>query len=87
MFLAGSGRTPTLNAREAVGPHDSEERRRPGYTALVREGRLAPGLAADDHVGLHFAGTELGEVVTSVAGQAAYRVDRDGESRLDATVL
>ena len=76
-FLAGS-----------MCPHyDSEERRRPVYTALVREGRLAPGIAADDHVGLHFAGTALAEFVTSVAGQAAYRVDRDGETRIDATVL
>jgi hypothetical protein len=57
------------------------------YTSLVREGKLVPGLAADDHVGLHFAGTELADIVTAVAGQAAYRVDRDSETRLEVRVL
>jgi peptidase E len=69
-------------------PHyDSEERRRPLYAELVREGTLAPGLAADDHVGLHFVGTELDEVVTAVAGHTAYNVERDSETTLDARVL
>jgi peptidase E len=69
-------------------PHyDGEERRRPVYTQLVQDGELAPGIAADDHVGLHFVGTELAEAVTSAPGHAAYRVDRDGETRLDARVL
>jgi peptidase E len=76
-FLAGS-----------MCPHfDSEERRRPVYTRLVREGTLPPGLAADDSVGLHFVGTELAEVVTAVSGSTAYRVDGDGETRLDARLL
>jgi peptidase E len=76
-FLAGS-----------MCPHyDGEERRRPVYTSLVHEGKLVPGLAADDHVGLHFAGVELAEIVTAVAGQAAYRVDRDSETRLEVRVL
>jgi dipeptidase E len=69
-------------------PHyDGEERRRPVYTRLVREGRLPPGLAADDGVGLHYTGTELTAVVTATPGKAAYRVDRDGEQRVDARVL
>jgi dipeptidase E len=69
-------------------PHyDSEEGRRPVYTRLVRDGTLPPGLAADDAVGLHFAGTNLAEVVSAVAGSAAYRVDSDGETRLDARLL
>jgi dipeptidase E len=69
-------------------PHyDSEERRRPVYTRLVREGMLPPGLAADDAVGLHLAGTELVEAVSAVAGSAAYRVDSAGETRLDARLL
>lgn len=69
-------------------PHyDGEERRRPVYERLVREGKLPPGIAADDAVGLHFVGTELAEVVTAASGATAYRVDRDGETRLDARVL
>jgi dipeptidase E len=69
-------------------PHyDGEERRRPVYESLVRDGRLPPGIAADDGVGLHYIGTELAEVVTAASGSTAYRVDRDGETRLDARLL
>ena len=37
--------------------------------------------------GLHFTGTELGEVVTSRSGASGYRVTRDGETELDARLL
>src|SRR6266508_2342219 len=48
-------------------PHyDGEEQRRPVYTRLVANG-LAPGIAADDDVGIRFVGTELREVVTARA--------------------
>jgi peptidase E len=68
-------------------PHyDGEERRRPRYRELVDDG-FPPGLAADDGVGLRFAGTELVEVVTCRPGAAAYRVDAGGEERLDAREL
>jgi dipeptidase E len=85
---------PELAAMECLGllpgsacPHyDGEERRRPVYTRLVAEG-LAPGIAADDDVGVHFVGTELREVVTSRDGAAAYRVNAAGEQRLDARLL
>jgi dipeptidase E len=75
-FLAGS----------ACPHYDGEERRRPVYTQLVAEG-LAPGIAADDHVGVHFVGTELREVVSSRDGATAYRVTPEGEERLDARLL
>jgi dipeptidase E len=85
---------PQLAAMDCLGflpgsacPHyDGEERRRPVYTQLVADG-LAPGIAADDDVGVHFAGTELREVVTSRAGATAYRVTRDGEAALEARLL
>jgi dipeptidase E len=85
---------PQLAPMECLGflpgsacPHyDGEERRRPVYTQLVKEG-LAPGIAADDDVGLHFAGTELREVVTSREGATAYRVSADGEVPLEAQLL
>jgi dipeptidase E len=68
-FLAGS----------ACPHYDGEERRRAVYTELVRDG-FPPGYAADDGVGLHFAGTELAEAVTCRPGARAYRVDPDGET-------
>jgi dipeptidase E len=68
-------------------PHyDGEERRRPVYTQLVRDGFPA-GYAAEDGVGLRFEGTELREVVAATAGSRAYRVTADGEEPLEATVL
>jgi hypothetical protein len=36
---------------------------------------------------MHFVGTELAEVITAAPGHAAYRVDRDGETTLDARAL
>ncbi|MDT7573461.1 MAG: hypothetical protein QOE05_3635 [Actinomycetota bacterium] len=69
-------------------PHyDSEARRRPLYQRLVAEGALAPGYAADDHVGLHYVGTELHEAVSAREGAAAYRVDADGETKVEARTL
>jgi peptidase E len=72
-------------------PHyDDEELRRPRYHELMRDG-LAPGLAADAGVGLHFVDGELREVVACEAGSTAYRVElRDGEvveTPLDARAL
>jgi dipeptidase E len=85
---------PQLAAMECLGflpgsacPHyDGEERRRPVYTELVAGG-LEPGIAADDDVGVHFAGTELREVVSSREGATAYRVTPDGEQPLEARLL
>lgn len=66
-------------------PHyDSEERRRPLYQRLVANGTLSPGWAADDGVGLVFDGTTLTEAVTyRDDGAAAWRVERDGETRVE----
>jgi dipeptidase E len=63
-FLAGS----------ACPHYDGEEERRPAYHRLVGGGFPA-GYAADDGVGLRFAGTELAEAVTAREGAAAYRVE------------
>jgi peptidase E len=60
-------------------PHyDSEEQRRPTYHRWIEEG-LAPGWAIEDGVALHFAGTELREVVSAVPTARAYRVERVGD--------
>jgi dipeptidase E len=75
-FLAGS----------ACPHYDGEELRRPVYTKLVAEG-FPPGVAADDGVGVHYAGTELVEVVSVREGAGAYRVGPEGEKPLEARLL
>jgi dipeptidase E len=75
-FLAGS----------ACPHYDGEERRRPVYNRLVREG-FPPGLAADDGVGLVYRGTELHEVVSARPEATAYRVGPEGEEPLPARAL
>ena len=68
-------------------PHyDGEELRRPRYRELV-DGGFPAGYAAEDGVGLHFAGTELAEVVAVEPGKRAYRVEPGSEEPLDARVL
>jgi peptidase E len=58
-------------------PHyDSESLRRPRYTELVASGELPDGYAADDGVGLLFEGRDLREVVASLPGASAFRVER-----------
>ena len=69
-------------------PHyDSEARRRPLYQRLVADGTLPPGYAADDGVGLHYVDGVLHEAVRDREGAAAWRVDRDGETRVEARLL
>ena len=69
-------------------PHfDGEERRRPVYTGLVRDGVLPPGYAADDHVGILFEGGEVSEVVSCRDGATAYRVTAEGAEPLAARQL
>jgi dipeptidase E len=72
-FLSGS----------ACPHYDGEELRRPVYTKLVAEG-FPPGVAADDGVGIHYAGTELAGAVSVREGARAYRVGPEGETPLEA---
>ena len=65
-------------AGSACPHYDGEERRRPRYRELI-DGGLAPGVAADDGVALHYVGAELMEAVTCRPGASAYRVTKDGE--------
>jgi peptidase E len=68
-------------------PHyDGEEQRRPAYARLVADG-FPSGIAIDDGVTAVYEGTELAEVVTARPGATAYRVDRDGETALEARLL
>jgi peptidase E len=69
-------------------PHyDGEPGRRPAFERLIREGALPAGWAADDAVGLHFAGLELTEVVTERGGATAYRVERAAGGEVSETPL
>ncbi|HET8529465.1 MAG TPA: Type 1 glutamine amidotransferase-like domain-containing protein [Gaiellaceae bacterium] len=73
--------------RGSACPHyDGEERRRPVYTRLVREGFPA-GIALDDGVGAHYVGADLRAVVTSRPDAGGYRVDAEGERPLDVVRL
>ncbi|MSO79838.1 MAG: peptidase E [Acidimicrobiia bacterium] len=67
----------------SFSPHyDGEAKRRPAYHEFVKNGSLPDGLAADNGVGLHFVGTELAEVVSTLDAASAYRVALiDGEVR------
>jgi dipeptidase E len=85
---------PELDGMDCLGwlagsacPHyDGEERRRPRYRELI-DGGLAPGVAADDGVALHYVGTELVEAVTCRPGASAFRVTKDGEERIETRQL
>ena len=69
-------------------PHyDDEELRRPLYRRLVDEEGFPPGYAADAGVGLHFAGTELVEVLSPREGATAYRVEPGAETPLPARLV
>jgi peptidase E len=62
-------------------PHyDSEPDRKPIFRRMIFAGELAPGIAADDGVALHYAGTELLRVVSSRPQARAYRISRNSEN-------
>lgn len=72
--------------------YDSDPNRRPLYHRLVAERVLGGGYALEEGAGLVYRGTELAQVVTDIAGNRAYRLDRqsDGsvaELALDARLL
>jgi peptidase E len=68
-------------------PHyDGEERRRPVYTSLVRDG-FPPGIACDDAAAALYEGTELVEIVARKPGARAYRVGPGGEEPLEPRLL
>lgn len=55
-------------------PHyDGETLRRPAYHHLIQRG-MAPGIAADDHVALHFIDRKLAHVVRANDSGQAYNV-------------
>jgi len=72
-------------------PHyDGEALRKPAFRKLIAE-RAMRGYAADDGAALHFAGSQLVEVVSSRPGAAAWSLENvDGqvvETRLPTRYL
>lgn len=56
-------------------PHyDGEVERRPSFHRMLKEGKIVPGLAADDGAALHFVETDLKAVVSSRPRARAYRL-------------
>ncbi|MEA2280805.1 MAG: dipeptidase [Solirubrobacteraceae bacterium] len=77
-----------LIAGSACPHYDGEPQRRPAYRALVGDGTLTSGYAADDGAALCFdADGALVEVVASRPGARAYRVEPGSERALEATAL
>jgi len=60
----------------AKAHYDSEKDRRPSYQRLVRQRKIKPGVAADDGVGLHYAGGKLERAVTALPKARAYRLPK-----------
>lgn len=79
-----SGGAPAVARGLGLLPHslsvhrDGDPNRLPVYRAAVREGALPPGWAADDGVGLLFAGERLVRAVSSRPGAGAARIEADG---------
>jgi peptidase E len=72
-------------------PHyDGEAQRRPLYHRLILDGFPA-GYAIDNDAAIHFAGSEVAEVVTAREGATAYRVERVNgqvlETRMEPRLL
>ncbi len=70
-------------------PHyDGEAERRPSYHRLLLDNRIAPGIAIDDGVGVHFRGAEPYRIITPREKAAAYRVHvADGVVREDLLLI
>lgn len=73
-------------AGSACPHYDSEEKRRPTYTELVRNGFPA-GVAAEDGVGLVYDGTRLAEAVSWRPDGRAWHVTADGEAAVPVRSL
>lgn len=87
----GLGLAPLRDGLGLLGgsacPHyDSEERRRPVYTAAVRDG-FPPGIALDDAVAARYDDERFVEVVSARPGGRAFRVSGTGEDPLEVRAL
>jgi peptidase E len=69
-------------------PHyDGEPNRRPSMHALIREGAILPGLAADNSAAIHLVDEEVFTCVSSVPGAKGYKVWAEAEEVLPTIYL
>jgi dipeptidase E len=69
-------------------PHyDGEEARRPTYLAAIRDGRIAPGYAADDGVALVFPDETFIEAVSPRPDGRAFYVSAAREEPLSVRII
>lgn len=65
-------------------PHyDGEKQRRPMFHSALLEGKIMPGLAADDGAAVHFRENDIYKVVASGAQSRLYRVEIQGAEILE----
>jgi len=69
-------------AGSACPHYDGEPTRRPTYLEALRTGRIVPGYAIDDAVGLYFRDERCIEAVSPRPDGRAFRVDQQGEHPL-----
>ncbi len=68
-------------------PHyDGEALRRPTFQRLVARGVIAEGVAADDGVALHYAGTRLLRAVSSMPRAKAWRVRKSRNRAVETRI-
>jgi dipeptidase E len=66
-------------------PHfDGEPLRRPTFHRLMLDGKLPPGIAADDGAAIHFAGRKIFRCIASRPVAGAYRVELDGSHVIES---
>ncbi len=68
-------------------PHyDSEPARRPTFQRLVARGVITEGVAADDGVALHYAGTRLLRAISSMPRAKAWRVRKSRNRAVETRI-
>lgn len=69
-------------------PHyNEEEKRRPAYQQMIKEGVMMGGMAASDGTALHYVNGELHRIVSSRPEARAYEVTPKGETMIEPYYL
>ncbi|MDL2363522.1 MAG: peptidase E [Patescibacteria group bacterium] len=63
--------------------YDNEERRRPLFQQLIKDGTLNEGYATDDGVALHYKDQTLHQSISDTPGKYAYHVAKNGDEILE----
>jgi peptidase E len=68
-------------------PHFDQQDRRDAYVAMVKDGRLPPGVGVDEFAAVHFVEGHLLRTVSAVAGTTSHLVRRDEHGLTTVTPL